>query len=64
MMLHTKYQGSKLYGFRKDFFMFFPTEAYVKHVTPGKSHFSTQGINMNKVGQGSLSDALYQIARL
>ena len=35
MILHTKYQGSRLYGFRQeDFFMLLPIKAYVKPVTP------------------------------
>ena len=35
-MLHTKYQGSRPYGFsQKDFFHVFPILAYVKRVTPG-----------------------------
>ena len=35
VMLHTKYHGSRPYGFRQeDFFMFLPIKAYVKHVTP------------------------------
>ena len=34
MMLHTKYQGSRPFGFRReDFFMFLPIKAHVKHVT-------------------------------
>ena len=36
MMLHTKYQGSRPYGFRQeDLFMFSLIKAHVKHVTPG-----------------------------
>ena len=39
-MLHTKYQGSKPYGFRQeDPFMFFPILANVKHVAPGVGPF-------------------------
>ena len=34
MILHTTYQGSRLYGLRQDFFMLLPIKAYVKHVTP------------------------------
>ena len=65
MMLHTKYQGSKPYGFRQeDFSMFFPINAYVRHVTPGAGHFWPQGYNLNKVGRWSLGDASYQISRL
>ena len=62
MMLHTKYQGSKPYGFRlEDFFMFFPIEAYVKTCYP---FFWPQGYKLNKLGRGLLGDASYQISRL
>ena len=44
MMLYTKYQGSKPYGFRQeDFFMFFPIKANVKRVTPGVGPFLAPG---------------------
>ena len=41
MSLHTKYQGSKPYGFRQEDFLmvFFPIMAFVKHVTPGVGPF-------------------------
>ena len=40
MMLHTKCQDPRQYGFgQEDFFMFFPILAYVKHVTPGLGPF-------------------------
>ena len=43
-MLHTKYQGSRLYGFRQeDFAKFFPISAYVKHVNPGAGQILAQG---------------------
>ena len=62
MMLHTKYQGSKSYGFRQeDFFMFSPIYVNVKHVTPGAGHFRPQGYNLNKLGRNSLGDASNQI---
>ena len=42
MMLHIKYQGSRLYGFRQeDFSMFFPIKANVKYVIPGVGQFLT-----------------------
>ena len=45
MMLHTKYQGSRPYGFRQeDFSMFFPILAYVNNVTPGGAIFGPRGI--------------------
>ena len=44
MMLHTKYQGSRPYGFRQeDFSMFFPILACVKYVTPGAGPFLASG---------------------
>ena len=65
MMLHTKYQGSKPYGFRQeDFFYVFLIQAYAKHVTPGAGQFWPQGYNLNKLGRGLLGDATYQIPRL
>ena len=58
MMVHTKYQGSRPYGFRQEvFFMFFPILAYVKHVTKDAGHFWSLGYNLNKLGRGSLGDA-------
>ena len=72
MMLLTKNQGSRPYGFQKDFSMFFPIYAIVKHVTPGagqflapgRCHFWPQGYNLNKLGRGPLGDATHQISRL
>ena len=43
-MLHTKYQGSRPYGFRQEgFSIFFPILAYVKHVIPGAGPFLAPG---------------------
>ena len=57
MMLHTKYQGSRTYGFRQeDFFMFFPI-----YKPMGQGLFWPQGHNMNKLGRSPLGDATYQI---
>ena len=64
MMLHTKYQGSRPCGFRQeDFFMFPPILVYVKHMTPGRSHFWPQGHNLNTLVRGPQGDATYQIPR-
>ena len=44
MMLHTKYQGTRPFGFRReDFFMFFPIKANVIHVTPQAGPFLAPG---------------------
>ena len=62
MMLHTKYQDSWPYGFRKeDFFMFLAILAYIKHVTPQAGPFLVPGHNLNKHGS-KLDDATYQIS--
>ena len=37
---HTKYYGSRPFGFRQeDFYTLFPIKAYVKHLTPGAGPF-------------------------
>ena len=65
MMLHTKYQGSRPFGFRQeDFFMFLTIKAYVKPVTPRRSHFWPKDYNLNKLGRSSLDDNTYQNSRL
>ena len=64
MKLHTKYQGSRPSDFRQEVFMFFPIQAYVKHVTPGAGHFLPLGHNLNKLGRGPLGDATYLISKL
>ena len=61
MMLHTKYLGSKPYGFRKDFFHVFPYIGLGKICDPGVGHFWPQGYNLNKLGRGLLGDAIYQM---
>ena len=64
-MLHTKYQGSRPYGFRQeDVFMFFPIKACAKHGTLGAGHFWQQGYNLNNLGRGLLGDASYKLPRL
>ena len=53
-MLHTKYQGSRSFGFRQeDFVMLFPIN-YVKHVTLGWGHFWPKTRYFNKHGRGPL----------
>ena len=48
-MLHTKYQGSKPYGFRQYFFHVFPYKGLVKHVTQGQAIFGPRDILTNLV---------------
>ena len=65
MMLHTKYQGAKHFGFRQDdFFMFLPIKAYVKPVTPEMGPFLAQAYNLNKLGRILPDDISYKISRL
>ena len=65
MMLHTKYQGFRPYGFRLgDFFHVYPILAYAKHLNPRVGHLWPQGYNLIKLGRGPLVDASYQISRL
>ena len=53
MMLHTKYQSSRPYGFRQeDLFMFFSIEVYINMLPRGRGHFWPQGYNLNKLGRG------------
>ena len=54
MMLHTKYQGSRSYGFRQeDFVMFFPYISLCKTCDPRDGAiFGPQGHNLNKLGRG------------
>ena len=64
MMPHTKYQGSRPYGFRQeDFFHVFSISAYVNHVTAGAGQFWPQEYNFNKLGRSLLGDVSYQISR-
>ena len=62
MMLHTKYQGSRPYGFRQeDFFMFPYISLYVNHVTPRAGRYWPKGHNLNNLGRGPLGDATCQM---
>ena len=59
MMLHNKYQGSRLCVFRQeDFFLF---SLYKTHEA---GPFLTPGSKLNKLGRCPLGDAKYQISRL
>ena len=59
MMPHTK--GSRSCAFRKEDFFMSSLYAYVKHVTPGRTHFWPKGHNLNKLGRGLPDDATYQM---
>ena len=59
MMIHTKYQGSRPYGFRQeDFFSCFP----VKHVVPVAGPFLAPWGIIKRNLEPLLGDALYQIS--
>ena len=60
MMLHTKYQGSRPYGFRQEyFFQIFPYISICKQCDPGVGPFLAQGHNLNKPGRGPLGSRPY-----
>ena len=63
MMLHNKYQSSRPYGFRQEYFSFFSLYKPIKNVTQDGAHFWPQGHNLNKIGRGLLVDATCQISR-
>ena len=65
MMIHIKYLGSRLCGFRQEeFFMFLSIKAFVKPVTPEAGPFLPLGYNLNKLGRSSLDATTYQKSRL
>ena len=65
MMLHTKYQDSRLYGFRQeDLFHVLHNISLCKTCDPGLGPFLAQGHNLNNFGRGLLVDATYQISKL
>ena len=51
MMLHTKYQGPRPYGFRQYFFHVLHYISLFKHVTPGAGPFWSEGYNLNNLGK-------------
>ena len=55
MMLHTKYQGSRSYGFRQADFVMFSLHSLCKTCDPQNRAILAQGHNLNKLGryQGS-----------
>ena len=65
VILHTKYQGSRPYGFRREAFFMFSLYKPILNMWPsGQGHFWHQGHNLNKLGRCLLGDATYQISRL
>ena len=66
MMLHTKYQGSRPYGFRQEnFSMFFHYISLCKICDPWCGViFWPEGDNLNKLGRVPLGYATYQISML
>ena len=65
MMLHTKYQGYRPYGFRQeDFFMFSLYKPMLNMKLLGSGNYLPKEHNLNKLGRGPLGDATYQISRL
>ena len=61
MMLHTKYQSSRPYGFRQEDFFYVSPYISLSKVC---DQFWPQGSNLNKLGRGPPDDASYQISRL
>ena len=65
MMLHTQYQSSRPYGFRKEnLFHLFPNIGLSKTCDPGPGPFLAPRIYLEKLGRGPLGDATYHISRL
>ena len=63
MMLHTKYQGSRPYGFRLEDFRMFFLYSLRRTCDPQGGPFLAPGNNLNKFGRSLLSDATYQNIR-
>ena len=66
MMLHTKYQDSRPYGFRREDFSCFPYITLCKICDPrgGVIFGHREGHHLNKLSKGPLGDATYQISKL
>ena len=56
-MLHTKYERSRLSGFREEDFLRF---SYEKLISPRLLLFLARGHNFNKLGRRPLDDAAYK----
>ena len=54
MMLHTKYQGSRSYGFRQEDFVMFSPKSLCKTCDPQMGLFLAQVHNLNNFGRGPL----------
>ena len=61
VMLHTKYQTSKLCGFRGEDFLRFSYISLCKSDKPQGGPFLPEGHYLNKLGRGPLGEATYQI---
>ena len=59
MMLHTKYQGPRPYGFRQEDFFMFSLNKPLNMQPAGPGHFWPEGHNLNKFGRSPLGDATY-----
>ena len=60
-MLHTKYEMSRLSGFREEDILRF---SYEKLKSPGVWPFVARGHNFNKLGRRPLGDTTYQKSKL
>ena len=61
VMLHTKYERSRLCGFREEDFIRF---SYEKCISPWVCPFWSRGHTLNKLRRGPLGDNTYQISKL
>ena len=60
MKLHTKYERSRLSGFREEDFLRF---SYEKLISSGVWPFLAGGHDLNKLGRGPLGDNTYQTSK-
>ena len=63
MTLHTKYQGSRPYGFRQEDFIMYSLYKPCKHVIPGVVQLSPKEHNMNKLGGCYIQIDIFQLPR-
>ena len=60
-MLHTKYERSRISGFREDDIL---RLSYEKLKALGCGHFWPGGHNLNKLSRGPLGDNTYKISKV